>query len=335
MEFHTFIKNIISKTTSNQDFLDRLTDPEAMALYKLAFIHKSVDPINNYETLEFKGDTVLNAVSVIYLTKRFPEITDEGLLTGMKHFVTEKKFFARMTTKIGFDSWIQIVNIPEVQAQAKSIKEDVFEAFNGAFFEMCEKKIMDGSGWKFVYNLVEYLLEDEVIPITKASLQKPRAVLKEIVDTLKLPIQKGDMFITTHEPRIIDGKERNINQARVVIGGRTLGYAESFRMDDAKDTAAVQALDALQKQGITFESAKSKALAEKRRTVDKLLARFKAKNPKLNFIISTIKKSDKNSDAIVGYYIESSTGNYELQFMERGASPELAEEIMLNKLLHS
>lgn len=338
MEFHTFIKNIISKTTSNQDFLDRLTDPEAMSLYKLAFIHKSVDPINNYETLEFKGDTVLNAVSVIYLTKRFPCITDEGLLTGMKHFVTEKKFFARMTTKIGFDSWIQIVNIPEVQAQAKSIKEDVFEAFNGAFFEICEKKIMDGSGWKFVYNLVEYLLEDEVIPITKSSLQKPRAVLKEIVDSLKLPIQKGekgDIFLTDHEPRIIDGKERNINQARVVIGGRTLGYAESFRMDDAKDTAAAQAIEALQKQGITFDSAKAKALTEKRRTADRLLAKFKTKHPNIDFIISTIKKSDKNSDAVVGYYIKKPAGNYELQFVERGPSPELAEEIIWNKLLRT
>jgi len=331
MEFKRFITDIIAKTTSNQDFLAKLTDPEAMALYEIAFIHRSVDPMNNYETLEFKGDTVLNAVSVIYLTKRFPQITDEGILTGMKHFVTEKKFFARMTTKIGFDRWIKIVNIPEVQAQAKSIKEDVFEAFNGAFFDMCEQKIMPGSGWQFVYNLVEYLLEDETIPVTKSSLQKPRAVLKEIVDTLKL--HTGDIFRTTHEPRIIDGKERNINQAKVIIGGRTLGYAEAFRMDDAKDAAATQALEALQKQGITVESAKEKALAEKRRTVDRLLTLFKAKNPGLEFTISTIKKADKNSDAIVGYYVKVPTGNYELRLMERGASPELAEEIILNKLL--
>jgi len=334
MDFRDFIKGIISKTTSNQDFLDRLTDDEAMGLYRMAFIHKSVDPVNNYEKLEFKGDTILNCVSVVYLMERFPQITEEGLLTSMKHFVTEKKFFDKMAKKLGFPAYIQIIDIPEVRAQTKSINEDVYEAFNGAFFTMCEEKIFPGSGYQFVKNLVAWLLEDEEIPNTKTTLQKPRALLKEIWDSSKLPKPHGgDIILTSHESRIIDGKDRNISSAWVNFAGRRIGFAESFNLNDAKDQAAAQAIKALERQGITVESSKAALIKDKRRVVDPLLAQFQRRNPNLKFAINTIKKSDKNSDAIVGFYIMDNHGRYNLKQMARGPSPEAAEEQILRQLL--
>lgn len=383
MDFSTFIRNVVARTTTNQEFIDRLTDPESMALYEIAFTHKSVDPVNNYETLEFKGDVVLNCVAVIYLTKRFPKITDEGILSSMKHYVTEKSFFAKMAIKLGFDRYIKIIDIPEVRDQAISINEDVFEAFSGALFEMCEQKIFQNSGYAFITNFIEYLYKDEHIPTTKSELQKPRSLLKELWERSKLPKPKfkvqpansfgvneaslaietlmtrngcvapptfsaqlkaildrikplkttEDVFIVSHEPRMVDGKERNINIVTIKLGGRVIGFAEEYRMDEAKDKASEQALVALAKQGITVEGALEDLTREKRRFVDPLLAQFKAANPGLDFQIGVIKKSDKNSPAIVGYYINDGRGKYMLKLMERGDNPEKAEEVILRKLL--
>jgi len=342
MDFKNFIIQTLSKITSNKDFLDRLTDDESMALYDIAFTHSSVDPMNNYETLEFKGDAVLNCVSVIYLTKRFPEIKEEGLLTPMKHYVTEKPFFARMSRKLGFDRFIKIINIEEVKTKAKSINEDVFEAFNGALFELCEKKIYPDSGYAFVSNLVTYLLDDEEIPLVKQTLQKPRAVLKEIFEKNKFLQPGQNLFITAHEPRIIQGRERNINIARIVFRGQQIGYGEAFKSDDAKDTAARQALEFLKTtMGITPESAKEQLLREKRVRVDPLLHKYQKLYPNLDFKIHTIKKDTKPLDApgdwswqaIVGYYERQPNGKYQLVEMQRASTPEEAEENILKKLL--
>lgn len=272
----------------------------------------------------------------MYLMKRFPEITSEGILSSMKHYVTQKSFFAHLAVKLGLVKYIQIIDIPAVRAQTIHINEDVFEAFNGAFFQLCEEKIFRGSGYQFVYNLVEYLLQDETIPTEKESLQKPRAVLKEVVDTAKLTT--ANIFKTSNESRIVNGVDRNINIAVVVINGKVYGRAESFNMDDAKDKASLQALEALRRQGITADSANERLLREKRRVVDPLVAQFNARNPGLDYRISIIKKADKNSSAIVGYYIKQPSGQpsgqYQLQLIEHGVTPEAAEETILRKLLN-
>lgn len=346
MDFHRFIKELLSKITSNKAFLDILTDDESMALYEQAFTHKSIDPVNNYETLEFYGDAVLNSVSVIYVLKRFPNITDEGILTSMKHYVTEKPFFARMSRKLGFSQYIKILPIDEVLTQATSINEDVFEAFNGALFKRCEEKIFPNSGYGFVGNLVEILLEDEDIPQIKSTLQKPRAILKEVFEKNKFSTghHGKDIFITTYEQRIVDGKERNINMARVMFQGRQIGYGEGFRSDDAKDIAARQALDYFKNEmGITPENSLEKLMKEKRAQVEPLLEKYKKYYPNIDFRFSTIYKKTKGTAihttagpmtyAIVGYYELQPNGKYKLIDKESASTPEQAEEKILRRRL--
>ena len=47
--------------------------PEVLGYWERAFTHKSYDPINNYEFLEFLGDGTVNNCTKWYISRKFNE----------------------------------------------------------------------------------------------------------------------------------------------------------------------------------------------------------------------------------------------------------------------
>ncbi len=114
--------------------------PRNLALYKLAFKHKSVtaDTRNgvktNNERLEFLGDAILGAVVGEMLFKRFP-FKDEGFLTETRSKIVNRIFLNQLARKIGLGEMINhSAQHNNQQLAQSSMYGDAFEALIGAIY---------------------------------------------------------------------------------------------------------------------------------------------------------------------------------------------------------
>ncbi|MBN1198999.1 MAG: ribonuclease III [Bacteroidales bacterium] len=110
--------------------------PGNIALYKLAFLHRSVGveiirglKVNN-ERLEFLGDAILDAIVADYLFKTFPT-QDEGFLTEMRSKIVSRTQLNKLAQKLGLDHLIQLDG---TNGLYRSYKGDAFEALIGAIY---------------------------------------------------------------------------------------------------------------------------------------------------------------------------------------------------------
>ncbi len=111
--------------------------PENIALYKLAFRHKSqAEELYNgvrisNERLEFLGDTVLSTVVADFLFRMFP-YKDEGFLTEMRSRIVSRAQLNKLSLRLGIDQLI--IHTQEKNNVYRSIKGDAFEAIIGAMY---------------------------------------------------------------------------------------------------------------------------------------------------------------------------------------------------------
>ncbi len=102
-----------------------------------AFTHKSIDkgPRNNYERLEFLGDSVLDLIISKALINEFPE-GDEGLLTEKRASLVQKSYLASMGKLLNLMDHLKInhnVNL-RVDKIANKQLANIFESLLGAIY---------------------------------------------------------------------------------------------------------------------------------------------------------------------------------------------------------
>ena len=144
-----------------------------------AFTHKSLNttPRNNYERLEFLGDSVIDIIISRELMREFPE-GDEGLLTQRRASLVQKPFLAQIGQLLDLLDHLIIessVNL-KIEKIAEKQMANVFESLIGAMYldggiEPCRKLILDSvwahkeEAWKstnYKGNLIEYCHSHEV-----------------------------------------------------------------------------------------------------------------------------------------------------------------------------
>ncbi len=102
-----------------------------------AFTHKSMDkgPRNNYERLEFLGDSVLDLIISKELINEFPE-GDEGLLTEKRASLVQKSYLASIGKLLNLMDNLKInpnVNL-RVEKIANKQLANMFESLLGALY---------------------------------------------------------------------------------------------------------------------------------------------------------------------------------------------------------
>ena len=108
-------------------------------LYKEAFIHNSYQNEhklkNNYQRLEFIGDSILNLAVVLYLFKKYKD-KDEGELTQLKIMAVNQKTLYKATKELGLQDLILLGKGEEkTEGRAKeTILSDIFESLIGAMY---------------------------------------------------------------------------------------------------------------------------------------------------------------------------------------------------------
>jgi dsRNA-specific ribonuclease len=186
INFENMLRNILKKGKLKKDYID-LIIKNGMPLYSQAFTHPTADENNNYEPLEFLGDSIVNCVIVWYLSRRFPQLNCQDgvkILARLKINLVSKKVFANFGSELDF--WKYVSADKETKdTKMKKTLEDVFEAFFGATQKLIDSEIRMGVGYSICYNIIQNLFENMQISLKYEDLYDPKTRLKEVFDFFK------------------------------------------------------------------------------------------------------------------------------------------------------
>ena len=209
-------------------------NPHKLFYYELALTHPSCNSDSNtkhqdYERLEFVGDSVIGFVSADLIFKLHPEM-DQGYMSKLRSYLVCSKSLANYSRKYHIYELIRIGHSITQDQLAKSDKilEDVFEAFIGAIY-------LD-QGIEVAYKVVEKILYEDVkktkiddIIDAKTRLQEEmqseyrEAVRYELIDEFGPP----------HDRTFV---------SQVVFNGIVLGKGQGKSKKAAEEAAAKDAL---------------------------------------------------------------------------------------------
>ncbi len=141
---------------------------------KKSITHKSYDPLNNYEKLEFLGDRILGFVISKKLIELYP-YEKEGVLDKKLASLVNKNQCLEVAKIIGLEKFILVGNKSAKTKVENKIIADSIEALIGAIyydkgFEVSEKFILNI--WKNFINLSEETIIDSKTKLQEYSLKK-------------------------------------------------------------------------------------------------------------------------------------------------------------------
>jgi len=162
-------------------------------LLKKVLTHKSHDPINNYEKLEFLGDRVLGLTISKLLVTEYPNEKVGNLDKKLASLVNKEKCY-EIGKKLNLDKYIIVGKNQNISKIENKIVSDCCEALIGAIyidkgFQFSEKFVL--KNWKELIKNAKITLVDSKTKLQEYSLKKFK----------KLPIYK--LLINTgprHKP---------------------------------------------------------------------------------------------------------------------------------------
>ena len=141
---------------------------------KKSITHKSYDPLNNYEKLEFLGDRILGFVISKKLIELYPN-EKEGVLDKKLASLVNKNQCLEVAKTIGLEKFILVGNKGTRSKIENKIIADSIEALIGAIyydkgFEVSERFILNM--WKNFINLSKLTIVDSKTKLQEYSLKK-------------------------------------------------------------------------------------------------------------------------------------------------------------------
>ena len=205
-----------------------------VALFEKAFTHSSFNADaktkhNDYERLEFLGDSVIGLVvtEVAYLLH--PELS-QGPLTKLKSSLVSTRALAKYARKFNFPEYIRVGNsFSNDISKSDHILEDVFESFIGAvYLDQGFGKAHKVVSQIFYEDIKNYHQEDSVD--YKSKLQEEMQAEHRESVTYEVVNETGP----AHDKHFV---------VRVCFDGIELGVGEGSTKKSAEQMAAKQALE--------------------------------------------------------------------------------------------
>lgn len=166
-----------------QNFVERLVGEKISNIddFYLAFTHPSYNSKNNYERLEFLGDSVLNLAVTHILYNRYVSLK-EGELSKKRISYINGKILAKVSKSLNLHKWIELGKGEEkdLGIEKESILADVFEAFIGAMY-------LD-KGIDFVIKWVQSRFN--LFESSKEVFEDYKSLLQEYLQTKKVPLPR-------------------------------------------------------------------------------------------------------------------------------------------------
>ena len=209
-------------------------NPLDISYYELAFTHPSCNSDMNtkhqdYERLEFVGDSVIGFVSADLIFKLHPEM-DQGYMSKLRSYLVCSKSLANYSRKYHINDYIRIGHSITREQLAKSDKilEDVFEAFIGALY--LDQDI--GVTYRIIEQIFyEDIKRTKIDDIIDAKTRLQEEIQSEYREAVRYELI--DEFGPPHDRTFV---------SQVVFNGLILGKRQGKSKKAAEEAAAKDAL---------------------------------------------------------------------------------------------
>ncbi len=208
--------------------------PNKTELYLLALTHPSCNSENNtkhqdYEKLEFVGDSVIGFVSADLIYKLHKEM-DQGLMSKLRSYLVCSKSLANYSRKYGFYKFIKIGHsiTDEQLYKSDKILEDVFEALIGALY-------LD-KGIDVAYKVIKKILYEDILNTGINDIVDSKTRLQE---EIQAEHREAVKYVLIGESGPAHDKTFEIE---VLFNGLVLGKGKGKTKKAAEEAAAKDAL---------------------------------------------------------------------------------------------
>lgn len=278
IELQKYLVNLLKKLgiTDAKNYIAE----QYMPIWIKCFTHESKDTspkkIENYQELETVGDFILKGLFVKYLwnqTKNTTSLNKEQITLIQQNYMSAH-FQPRLADDLGLPKYLRVDRMTDDR------KEDIFEAFVAAYFDVSDSVGGVGTGYINIMNLLKYLFEDvekidfNVVKETELNLSSMQ--IKLLLEKLhfkhneKTYPSSDSVYVEVRIPPLaVDYlRTRGFNLGPVI--GKGSAPAKNTRA--ASKSAYDDAVNNLTKAGFTMEW----AMAEKARleTLDPDIAEF-------------------------------------------------------------
>lgn len=248
-EFVNYISNILTLGKMKPEHIAAVTGPSSIEMYSTAFTSSKVDPVHNYEPLEFLGDMTLNKIIVWCIPRRFPELMNpENVKTmaRLKINLIGKMKVAHIARKLGTERYITCTEDEWVSSKNKML-EDTLEALMAALELQIDANVFPGAGYSICYNIIRPVFDEMPISLKHEDLYDAVTRLKEVFDAYSKVLGKSE-----YDTVQVEGDERIF---KTVVFSNTkktrskIGEAMATSRKGAQNKAAEAGIKFLEKKG--------------------------------------------------------------------------------------
>ena len=198
------------------------------ALTHISYINEHPDAKNDYDRLEFIGDSVLDIVLADLLYKHFPN-SRSGTLSKLRSYFVNGVSLAKLADKLDILRFARLSNGEQNNSLDRNkLKEDMFEAFLGAMY-------LDHN-YEYVYKFISDLFLPQFDNVTEENITDNKTRLQELLQS------QGHGKI---EYKVIEEKgnaQKKHYKVAVIYDGVILGVGEGTNKKIAQQEAAGDAL---------------------------------------------------------------------------------------------
>lgn len=267
-EFQNYLKVILSKFIKNKDGSVRmdivnqlLSGNEFMATWIQAFTDPSFrsDESENYEYLEFIGDTILKYAFRMWLKSYFENLQNPvsltaDLMTKYPNFYMSKQFQPLIAGSFGMLKWIRKSESKILKAK---VEEDLMESFCGALHQV-GNAIKPGMGIILVRQFTNFFSQKLTIDPARA-LGDARSYVEQYFAQLYLKDQVGPETINSPGNYTVSivitqlAGEKLASMGFFVPSNRIIGIGKASSKENALKFAYINANEYMNKIGLTNE----------------------------------------------------------------------------------
>ena len=163
------------------------------SLLEMALTHRSRG-VNNYERIEFLGDSILGFVVAEWLYKEFPEC-GEGKLSRMRATVVRKETLANIARKLDLGDYL-LLGEGELKSggfNRDSILSDTLEGLIGAIY-------LEAGMSQSKQFILEHFMEDLKKLSPDTTYKDPKSHLQELMQQQSLTLPEYTIIEITGEP---------------------------------------------------------------------------------------------------------------------------------------